>query len=323
MVTLNDGVQMPLIGYGTSDVIGTGQPGDPAFEAIKHAIRVGYRFIDTAALYLNEVSVGKAIQSCLAEGLVKREELFVCTKVWCTHHKRPSVIKSCRESLERLQLDYVDLLLIHWPVAYAEGLDPINPKDPKTGKLIYTDTHYTETWLGMEDCKQQALAKSIGVSNFNHKMTDDILAMPNLRYKPTVNQVELHPYLVQEKLAEYSQSVGIVLNAYCPLGSPGAPWLPAGQPNVIEDPVVVSLASKYRKSAAQICLRFQIQRGICPIPKSITPRRIEENLDVFDFELSHDDMAALKRLDKKLRYCLNTAGEYVDDHPLYPFHEEY
>lgn len=319
-VILNDGNKFPLIGYGTSHVVGA-KPGDPGYDAIITAIRSGYRFLDTAALYKNEESVGAAVGHCIEQGLVRRKELFICTKVWNTAHKRESVMRACKDSLKKLRLDYVDLYLIHWPTAYAEHGDPVNPKDPDTGRLLYSDTHYTETWLGMQDVKDAGLARSIGVSNFNHQMIDDIIAMP-CKHRPTVNQIECHAYLSQEKLLRYSQSVGVHLNAYCPLGSPGSCAGP-DQPPVLQDPLVCELASKYRKSGAQILIRYLVQRQISAIPKSITEHRIRENLDVLDFEISSDDMERLLGINRNLRYCLNTAGEYVDDHPLYPFHLDY
>lgn len=319
-VTLNDGVRMPLLGYGTSHVAGAGLPGQPGYEAIRAAIRAGYRFLDTAALYQNEHVVGKAIEDAINEGLVERQDLFVCTKVWCTAHRRHSVLAACKESLRQLGLDYVDLYLIHWPLAYVEHADPINPKDPSTGKLLYSDTHFTETWRGMEDCKQLGLARSIGLSNFNHKMIDEILQMP-CRHRPTVNQVECHPYLAQKKLLAYCDQNDVLLNAYCPLGSPGSSW--AQHTKLLEEPVIQEVAHKYGKSAAQICLRYQVQRRVAPIPKSVRPDRIKENMSIWDFEIGPDDMARLLALDRGLRYCTNTAGELVHDHPLYPFHEEY
>jgi len=319
---LNDGVEMPLLGFGTSKIQGSGERGDKAFEAILHAIKCGYRFIDTAFLYGNEETVGKAIKAAIEDRLIAdRKELFICTKVWCTSHKRESVVKACRSSLERLQLDYIDLYLVHWPVAYVEGLDPINPKDAETGKLLYSDTSIVETWRGMEDCKDLGLARSIGLSNFNHKQCDEILAV--CKHKPTVNQVELHPYLSQVKLHQYSEAKGIILNAYCPLGAPGATWAPRDAPVLIQDPVIAKLSQKYSKSPAQIILRYHLQRKISPIPKSVTPQRIHENISILDFQLTDGEMETLLGLDRKLRYCTNTAGEHVDDHPLYPFHEEY
>lgn len=318
-VTLSDGNEMPLIGLGTYR-IEANSSSDPGYEAIKIAIKCGYRFIDTAALYLNEEGVGQAVAECIAEGIVKREDLFICTKVWCTAHKRESVMKAAKESLKRLQMSYVDLYLIHWPMAFAEDGDSFKPTDPSTGKIRFSDIHYTETWQGMEDVKDAGLAKSIGVSNFNHEMTGNIFAMP-CKHRPTVNQVECHVYLSQEKLLEYSKKNNIFLTAYCPLGSVGSNQKP-GQPNVLEDPVVHELAKKYNKSVAQILIRHLIQRNISTIPKSVTPKRIEENFNVFDFELSQEDMQRLLGLNKNLRYCeLSEWG--INDHPLNPFKIEF
>lgn len=316
---MNDGFEIPLIGFGTS-LVRAAHKDDPGFEAIKTAIKCGYRFIDTATYYLNEEAVGLAIQECIDEGQVKREDLFVCTKVWCTAHKRSSVMKACKESLAKLKLDYVDLYLIHWPMAYAEDGHQISPVDAKTGRIRYTDTHFTETWLGMEDVKEAGLAKSIGLSNFNHQMIEQILQMP-CKHKPTINQVECHPYLSQVKLFHYCSSKGILLNAHCPLGSPGSCAKP-GQPSILKDPVVAELASKYNKSPAQILIRFLVQRNISPVPKSVNPHRIKENIQVFDFEISQADMDRLIGLDQGVRYCTN-ADVDVSDHPLFPFNLEY
>uniref|UniRef100_A0A6G1SG48 Aldo-keto reductase family 1 member B10 n=1 Tax=Aceria tosichella TaxID=561515 RepID=A0A6G1SG48_9ACAR len=329
-VILNDGLQIPALGFGTSGVQLADQKNEAeaAYQAIRCAINCGYRFFDTAALYMNESSVGRAINDAIKEGQVTRDELVVCTKVWNTAHKRESVMRACRDSLARLQLDYVDIYLIHWPMAYAEisqqplDFDTINPKDASTNKLLYSDTHFLETWLGMEDTKEAGLVRSIGLSNFNHLMIDQILAMPGLRFKPSLLQVELHPYLSQAKLHKYCTSHGIILNAYCPLGAPGAEWT-ANQPKVIEDALIKEIAQRHQRSPAQIILRYHIERSIVPIPKSSTPARIRENFDVFDFSLSPTEMQQLLALDRGLRYCLNTAGEYPTDHPLYPFHAEY
>lgn len=323
-MTLSDGRRMPLIGLGTSGLFGS-RAGEPGYDALMAALRCGYRFIDTATLYENEASVGRALADAISEGLVKREELFICTKVWCTAHKRSSVVRACRESLERLQLDYVDLYLIHWPVAYEEEAGHwMNPKDLETGKLRYSGTHFTETWLGMEDAKELGLVRSIGLSNFNHSQIDEILAMP-CRHRPVVNQVECHPYLSQAKLLDYCNKQAIVLTAYCPLGSPNTCAKLAGpdKPPLMADPTIRAIAERHGKSAAQVLVRFQVQRGVSVIPKSGTPRRIEENIGVLDFELSVDEMEQLLGLNKDMRYCLDTAGEFISDHPLYPFHAEY
>lgn len=315
---LSDGNEYPLLGFGTSSVA-KDDTDDTGFQAIVNSIKSGYRLIDTAAAYQNEEGVGSAIQYCIKEGIVKREDLYVCTKLWCTAHRQESVVEACRQSLRRLKLEYIDLYLIHWPFAFAEDGHPIKPLD-EAGKLRYTDTSIIETWRGMEDVRDAGLARSIGVSNFNHKMISEILQ--NCKHRPTVNQVECHPYLSQLKLQEYSRKNGILLAGYCPLGSPSRLAKP-GQPTVLKDPVLLDLAAKYKKSPAQIVLKYLVQRKIPPIPKSVTLSRIEENLDIFDFELSREDMKSILSLNKDVRYCPHTLGEDLSDHPLYPFHEDY
>lgn len=313
-IELADGNKLPILGFGTSDVNGN-DFNDAGCQAIIHAIKSGYRFIDTAALYRNEEGVALAVEHCIKEGIVKREDLYICTKVWCTAHKRETVMKACRESLKRLKMDYIDLYLIHWPVAYQEDGDPINPIDPKTGKPRYSNTPVTETWKGMEDVKDAGLSRSIGVSNFNHLMTDEIFAI--CKHRPVVNQVECHAYLSQEKLHQYSKKNNIILNAYCPIGSPGssAKEIPKSE-WVMNNSLVQELAKKHNKSSAQILLRYLIQRNIPPIPKSVTPKRIEENLEVFDFQISNEDMDRLMKINKNLRYCTTTGGYDVSDPPI-------
>lgn len=316
---------MPLVGYGTSRVLDEDRSGREhleAYGAIRAAIESGYRFIDTAAYYRNEQLVGQAIRDCLEEKvLASREELIVCTKVWNTAHRRESVRRACKESLERLQLDYVDIYLIHWPMAYAENSDPILPLESGTNKRVqYADTHFTDTWRGMEDVKEAGWAKCIGLSNFNSKQIEQILQMAHLRHRPAVNQVECHPYLNQEKLLEFCNKRQIKLQAHCPLGSPASCAKP-GQPKLLEDQLVAKLAGKYQKSPAQILIRFLVQRGVAALPKSLTASRIRENLEV-DFQLEPEDLASLLSLDQKLRYCEN-ADVDVRDHPLFPFNEEF
>lgn len=320
-VELSDGNMMPLLGLGTSRTLGN-KPNEIAYEAVKTAIKAGYRLIDTAFRYRNEEAVGNAITDCIRENIVRREELFICTKLWNTAHKRESVKRACSESLKRLQLDYVDLYLIHWPIAYQEGLHPICPKDPVTGEILFSDTHYTETWMGMQEVKELGLARSIGVSNFNHLMLDELYNMPDCKHKPVVNQVECHPYLNQKKMQKHCAKLNITMIAYCPLGSPKA-LAKADQERVLDNWLVKELAQKYNKSPAQILLRFLVQRKICTIPKSVTPNRIRENIDVFNFELSQQDLDKLLTLDKKLRYCTYIGGETIDYHPFHPFNIEY
>lgn len=318
-IKISDGNSIPLLGLGTSSLVGS-EPGQPGYEAIKSAIVAGYRHIDTAFLYRTENIVGRAVNRCIEEGLIRREDITIVTKVWCTSHKRSSVMESAKNSCKALGLEYVDLLLIHWPMAYEEDGDPINPKD-SNGKLRYSETDYIETWQGMEDVKEAGLAKSIGLSNFNHEMINRILTM--CRHRPTVNQVECHPYLNQRKLLDFCTEKNIVLTAYCPLGMPHRSDAKKDDPELLADSTVNRLAEKYHKSPAQILIRYQIQRNVIVIPKSVNESRIKANIDVFDFGISSEDMCELENLNKNFRFCLNVAGEYPTDHRYFPLHLEF
>ena len=331
-VRLANGLLMPQLGFGTSSLDEHQVDAADAYAALRHALHCGYRLVDTAALYQNEQLVGRALADALAEEEAKveeeslrlrRDDLFVCTKLWNSAHKFHSVEVALRESLARLQMDYVDLYLIHWPMAYEErswgAADWINPRSPAGGqKVLYSDTHFLETWRAMEHCLEAGLARSIGLSNFNEQQCAQVLRAS--KHKPVVNQVEAHPYLGQESLLQFCKLNSIALQAYCPLGAPGASWAPPGAPRLLDDPLIArKLAPKHARSPAQIVLRHHLQRGLVPLPKSITKARIEQNLRVLDFELEPSEMEALGGLERQLRYCTNTAGEYVTDHPLYPF----
>ncbi|XP_011919537.1 PREDICTED: aldo-keto reductase family 1 member C1 homolog [Cercocebus atys] len=214
-VKLNDGHFMPVLGFGTYAPAEV--PKNKALEATKLAIEAGFRHIDSAHLYNNEEYVGLAIRSKIADGTVKREDIFYTSKLWCNSHRPEFVRPALERSLKNLQLDYVDLYLIHFPVSVKPGEEMI-PKD-ENGKVLFDTVDLCATWEAMEKCKDAGLAKSIGVSNFNRRQLEMILNKPGLKYKPVCNQVECHPYLNQRKLLDFCKSKDIVLVAYSALGS--------------------------------------------------------------------------------------------------------
>lgn len=258
-ITLHNGVKMPQLGFGVWRV----SPED-GVDAVRTAIEVGYRHIDTAAVYKNEEQVGEAIR----QSGVAREELFITTKVWNADQGFDTTLKAYEDSLKKLGLDYVDLYLIHWPV-----------KDK-----------YLETYKALEKLYDEKLVPAIGVSNFHIHHLEDIATHRNI--KPMVDQVELHPMLQQNELRDYCLKNGIAIEAWSPLMQGG---------EALTNPIIRELAEKHGKTSAQVILRWHLQRDVIAIPKSITPSRIQENFDVFNFELSTDDMASIASLNTSKR----------------------
>ncbi|XP_062954770.1 aldo-keto reductase family 1 member C1-like [Cynocephalus volans] len=316
-VKLNDGHFIPVLGFGT--YAHPKVPKSEAGEATKLAIDAGFRHIDSAYFYNNEEEIGLAIRSKIADGIVKREDIFYTSKLWCTFHQPQLVRTALERSLKKLQLDYVDLYLIHSPVSMKPGEEMI-PKD-EHGKLIFDTVDLCATWEAMEKCKDAGLAKSIGVSNFNRRQLEMILNKPGLRYKPVCNQVECHPYLNQRKLLDFCKSKDIVLVAYSALGSQREKqWMDPNFPVLLDDPVLCAMAEKHKRTPALVALRYQLQRGVVVLAKSFNEKRIKENLQVFEFQLSSEDMKVLEGLNRNCRYIdpKNLAG-----HPNYPYYDEY
>lgn len=259
--TLHNGVKMPWLGLGVFKV----KDGEEVGNSIKAALEVGYRSIDTAAIYGNEEGVGKAI----AESDVPREELFITTKVWNSHHGYEETLAAFNASMEKLGLDFLDLYLIHWPL-------------PSQGKSA-------ETWKALEKLYKDGRVRAIGVSNFKVHHLEEIIA--NAEIVPMVNQVEYHPRFNQQELHDFCKANKIQLEA----------WSPLMQGGLLDDPALVDIAAKYNKSTAQIIIRWDMQTGVVTIPKSVKPHRIAENADVFDFELSAEDMDKINVLNKNQR----------------------
>ncbi len=273
---LANGVEIPCIGYGTWQT----PDGDVAKNSVIEAIKCGYRHIDTAAAYGNEDSVGAGIK---ASG-VARDELFVTTKHWITERGYDKTVAAVDASLKALGLDYLDLYLIHWPC-----VEKISPNWAEIN---------ADTWRGFEACYRAGKIRALGVSNFQKKHIDALLA--NCEIKPVVNQIEFHPGFTQMDNVKYSEACGMLVEAWSPLGN-GA---------VLADENLGKIAAKYGKSTAQLCIRFALQSGVLPMPKSVTPSRIAQNAEVFDFEITAEDMAAIAATP-----TLGFSGYYPEEAP--------
>ena len=259
-VLLNNGVEIPQLGFGVFKV-----PPESTEETTRTALEVGYRHVDTAQMYGNEAGVGRAVR---AAGLA-RDEVFVTSKLDNPNHARDDALRSFDRTLAELGFDHVDLFLVHWPL-------------PEVGD-------YVETWHAMEEIYRSGRARAIGVSNFQPHHLRRLLAAAEV--VPAVNQVEVHPYLVQDEVRAFGAEHGIVTEA----------WAPIARGRVLDDPVITTIAKRLDRTPAQVTLRWAIQRGDVVFPKSVTRSRIEENFRLFDFELSDDEMAEITALDRHER----------------------
>ncbi|XP_060064848.1 aldo-keto reductase family 1 member C23-like protein [Ylistrum balloti] len=314
-MTLNDGNRIPLVALGTSRI-----PAEKIEGCVKIALDMGYRHIDTAFHYGNERTIGKALREYMENSNLKREDVYITTKLDSCYMEENAVVPALDESLRRLDLEYVDLFLIHGPYA-LQTLHHFPEKSPLVSEFMPVDLR--ETWKGMEATVLNGKARSIGVSNFNSKQLEYICE--TARIQPAVNQVEVHARFPQKKLHDFCKSRNIQLEAYCPLGSPffkGSGLVNAIQSsdNLVEHPIIAKFAEKYRRTPGQILLRNIVQRGIFVIPKSETPRRIKENIQIFSFSLSEEDMKKIDELDNGVR---RFKLSHYDGHPNYPFHTDF
>lgn len=303
-----NGREIPSFGLGTWN----SKPGEVT-QAVKDAIDMGYRHIDCAHVYGNEKEIGIALSDKIKEGVVKREDLFITSKLWNTYHKKELVEHAIKQTLNNLGLDYINLYLIHWPMPYKSGDDlfPVNAN----GKPDIVDIDYLETWQGMEGVLEKGLTKDIGVSNFNSEQIERLIK--NCKVKPVTNQIEIHPYLTQKKLTEFCKSKDIVITAYSPLGSPNRPWAKPDDPKLLDEPRLVDISKKYNKTPAQVLIRYQLDQGHVVIPKSVTKSRIQQNSQVFDFKLSKEDIEYIDSFDCGGRICPMSDCK---PSPYWPFH---
>ena len=262
---LNNGVEMPIFGLG----VYKSADGEETYNAVRWALDAGYRHIDTAAMYGNEASVGRAIR----DSGIAREDIFVTTKLWNTEIREHNEENALNESLKKLGMDYVDLYLIHWPVREEQG--------------------YIRAWKKLEQFNRDGRCRAIGVSNYNIHHLEDVLKVADII--PALDQVECHPYLAQKDLQAFCEQHGIALG----------PWSPLGRGRLLDDEVLTALAAKYGKTTAQIVLRWDVQRGFINIPKSVHKERIIANAQVFDFSLTVQDMQKIFALDQDLHFGSN------------------
>ncbi|XWS69077.1 hypothetical protein CRYUN_Cryun04dG0148600 [Craigia yunnanensis] len=278
------GRNMPVIGMGTM-----ADPFDETAlkEAVMEAIRVGYRHFDTASLYRSEKPLGEALAEALKLGLIaSRNELFITSKLWCTDAHADLVVPALKNSLRMLQLEYLDLYLIHWPLSAKPA--KIGFPVPKEEQLAM---NFKSVWAAMEDCQRLGLTKSIGVSNFSCKKLENILSFATV--PPSVNQVEISPLWQQQKLREFCKSKDVILTAYSPLGAKGTRW---GTDEVMDNETLKEIAKAHEKTVAQVCLRWAFEQGITFVVKSFNKERMKENLQIFDWALSSDDYNKIKEI---------------------------
>jgi alcohol dehydrogenase (NADP+) len=291
---LNNGQSIPLVGLGTWK----SAPGDVK-AAVKEAIKIGYRHVDCAAVYGNEAEIGEALRDCFDDGICKREDLFVTSKLWIDSKKREHVMPALKESLSLLQIDYLDMYLIHWSVHLKKGAELASMT--KDSFLPEDAIPISETWGQFELAVAQGLAKGIGVSNFSPKKIKALLEIAKI--KPAINQVEHHPYLQTKEISSFCQENGIHVTCHSCLGSGDRPagLKKADEPILLQNEDIAAIATKHACEPAQVLLRWSIQSGYSVLAKSVTPKRLQQNLDAVKVSLDDDDMRKIASLDRNYR----------------------
>ncbi|KAM7534518.1 hypothetical protein Aperf_G00000116845 [Anoplocephala perfoliata] len=310
-IKLNSGYTIPQLGFGTfyaEKELVTG--------AVKEAFDAGYRHIDTAMIYENEEEVGQGIAESMKKHGLKREDIFVTTKLWCDKHNPKDVRQACEDSLKRLNLDYLDLYLVHFPAGFhiKEGAE-LHGSDPN--RVVFEHYKLEDTWHAMEELVTAGLVKSIGVSNYNKRQIERILK--SCKIPPAVNQVEVNLHWLNTKLIGYCKSKNIIVEGYSPFGNPAFAKDPTKK--ILELETVVEIAKNHNVTSAQVLVRHALQRNIVVLAKSVRPERIHSNFDVMGFELSGKEMYQLNKAGLNTRLFFWPAG--LDKHPDYPFHDEF
>lgn len=293
-LTFKNQDKMPALGLGTWK-----SAKGEVYEVVRKAIEIGYRHFDCAFFYGNEAEIGQAIADAVKNGEVQREDLWITSKLWNNRHRKEQIQAAFEVTLHDLGLDYLDLYLIHWPVVLQ---DDVGYAQKGSDLISLSELPLSETWQGLIDLKEKGLTKHIGVSNFSIKKINQVAEETGVM--PEVLQIEMHPFLQQQKLLDFANEKGIFLTGYCPLGSSDRPAarILENEPKLFQNPIIQEIANQKGVSVAQIILAWAVNRGTSVIPKSVNPVRLKENLEAADLELSDAEMQKMNGLDLHYRY---------------------